>query len=212
MNNIQKDPNDVVIINPIGKCDELYSLRVQIKQLIKNPLLRNDISLNDALLNVSDKIDKQRHRYEEVLKVISNYWGKYVHIEFSYNINYKEDREVNPKWYTDCIYNALLYSFIPSNDCLFGIFCKINDIYNAGVKDDFIDLAKIMETHRLKINEITEEEFLEQSSAANFNCLKSRLDKIESGNYELTKNGYVYVGGNGDGTFFPMDNSFIGEA
>lgn len=42
----------------------------------------------------------------------------------------------------------------------------------------------------MEINEISEEDFLKQAQEENFKVLKNRLDKIESGNYELTENGY----------------------
>jgi hypothetical protein len=42
----------------------------------------------------------------------------------------------------------------------------------------------------MEINEISEEDFLKQAQEENFKVLKNRLDKIESGDYELTENGY----------------------
>ena len=42
----------------------------------------------------------------------------------------------------------------------------------------------------MEINEISEEDFLNQAQEEIFKVLKNRLDKIESGNYELTENGY----------------------
>ena len=42
----------------------------------------------------------------------------------------------------------------------------------------------------MEVNEISEEDFLKQAQKENFKVLKNRLDKIESGNYKLTENGY----------------------
>ena len=53
-----------------------------------------------------------------------------------------------------------------------------------------IVLTDYVETHRMEINEISEEDFLNQAQEEIFKVLKNRLDKIESGNYELTENGY----------------------
>ena len=42
----------------------------------------------------------------------------------------------------------------------------------------------------MEINEISQEDFIKQLQEENFKVLKNVLDKIESGNYELTENGY----------------------
>ena len=42
----------------------------------------------------------------------------------------------------------------------------------------------------MEINEISQEDFIKQAQEENFKVLKNILDKIESGNYELTENGY----------------------
>ena len=83
----------------------------------------------------------------------------------------------------------MLYRFIPENDCLFGVFNRLNDPYNTYLRDNSIQLS-LVETHRMEINEISEEDFLKQAQEENFKVLKNRLDKIESGDYELTENGY----------------------
>jgi hypothetical protein len=49
-----------------------------------------------------------------------------------------------------------------------------------------------MRTHRLFINEITKEEFMQQLQQTNKNVLEYRLDKLNSENYILTNDGYVY--------------------
>lgn len=204
-NHNEANSNNVIVINPIGSCEKLYNIQEKVIDLMKSAKtsFKDDVTLNKMLVNLSDKIDEQHQRYENVIKIISQYWGKYVHMEWAYNANYGEDREVKPEWNIDLECNALLYRFNSENNCLFGIFCKINDQFRGGLKDDSIDLAYLIKDHRLQIREITEEEFLEQAQKTSFNCLKSRLDKIESGIYKLTENGYIY----------PSSYSFqIGEA
>ena len=60
----------------------------------------------------------------------------------------------------------------------------------SSLKDNSIDLLQYVETHRMEINEISQEDFIKQVQEENFKVLKNVLDKIESGNYEITENGY----------------------
>lgn len=181
----------VTIFNPIGKLNdinELQELSFNIQKAIKITGVEvNSKAINDEL---NKRVDEWRNKYSEIIKYLSNFWGKYVHIKFSYNSNYKEDREVNPIWTCDYEVNGLLYRFIPENDCLFGVFNRLNDPYYTTLRDGSIELSDYVETHRMEINEISEEEFLKQAQEEIFKRLKNRLDKIESGNYKLTENGY----------------------
>ena len=181
----------VTIFNPIGKLNDIYELRnlaFDIRKAIKITGVEIDSkTINDEL---NKRANERRNKYLEIIKYLSNFWGKYVHIKFSYNSNYGEDKETNPIWTCDYEANGLLYSFIPENDCLFGVFNRLNDPYYTYLRDDSIQLSPYVETHRMEINEISEEDFLKQAQEENFRVLKNRLDKIESGNYELTENGY----------------------
>lgn len=181
----------VTIFNPIGKLDDIYELRnlsFDIRKAIKITGVEIDSkTINDEL---NKRANERRNKYLEIIKYLSNFWGKYVHIKFSYNSNYNKDRETNPKWTCEYEVNGLLYRFIPGNDCLFGVFNRLNNPYYTFLKDDSINLSHYVETHRMEINEISEEDFLKQAQEENFKVLKNRLDKIESGNYELTENGY----------------------
>lgn len=180
----------VTIFNPIGKLSDIYELRnlaFDIRKAIKITGVEIDSkTINDEL---NKRANERRNKYLEIKKYLSNFWGKYVHIKFSYNSNYGEDKETNPIWTCDYEVNGLLYRFIPENDCLFGVFNRLNDPYNAYLRDNSIQLS-LVETHRMEINEISKEDFLKQAQEENFKVLKNRLDKIESGKYELTENGY----------------------
>ena len=70
------------------------------------------------------------------------------------------------------------------------MFNCLNNPYYTSLRDDSIELSHYVETHRMEVNEISEEDFLKQAQEENFKVLKNRLDKIESGNYELTENSY----------------------
>ena len=181
----------VKIFNPIGKFNDIYELQ-KLSFNIQKAIEITGVEVNSEIINeeLNKRIDERRNRYSEIIRYLSNFWGKYVHIKFSYNSNYNEDREVNPIWTCDYEVNGLLYQFIPENDCLFGVFNNLNDPYYTFLRDKSIVLTDYVETHRMEINEISEEDFLNQAQEEIFKVLKNRLDKIESGNYELNENGY----------------------
>lgn len=181
----------VTIFNPIGKFNDIYELQ-KLSLNIQKAIEITGVEVNSEIINeeLNKRIYERRNRYSEIIRYLSNFWGKYVHIKFSYNSNYNEDREVNPIWTCDYEVNGLLYRFIPENDCLFGVFNNLNDPYYTSLRDKSIVLTDYVETHRMEINEISEEDFLNQAQEEIFKVLKNRLDKIESGNYELTENGY----------------------
>ena len=183
--------NKITIFNPIGKFNDIYELQ-KLSFNIQKAIEITGVEVNSEIINeeLNKRIDERRNKYSEIIKYLSNFWGKYVHIKFSYNSNYNEDREVNPIWTCDYEVNGLLYQFIPENDCLFGVFNNLNDPYYTFLRDKSIVLTDYVETHRMEINEISEEDFLNQAQEEIFKVLKNRLDKIESGNYELTENGY----------------------
>ena len=181
----------VTIFNPIGKFTDIYDLRKLLLN-IQKVIEITGVEVNSEIINeeLNKRINERRNKYSEIIRYLSNFWGKYVHIKFSYNSNYNEDREVNPIWTCDYEVNGLLYRFIPENDSLSGVFNHLNDPYYTSLRDKNIVLTDYVETHRMEINEISEEDFLNQAQEEIFKVLKNRLDKIESGNYELTKNGY----------------------
>ena len=183
--------NKITIFNPIGKFNDIYKLQ-ELSFNIQKAIDITGVEVNSKTINdeLNKRVDEWRNKYSEIIKYLSNFWGKYVHIKFSYNSNYNEDRETNPTWTCDYEVNGLLYRFIPENNCLFGVFNRLNNPYYTFLKDDSINLSHYVETHRMEINEISEEDFLKQAQEENFKVLKNRLDKIESGNYELTENGY----------------------
>lgn len=181
----------ITIFNPIGKFNDIYELQ-KLSFNIQKAIEITGVEVNSEIIyeELNKRIDERRNRYSEIIRYLSNFWGKYVHIKFSYNSNYNEDREVNPIWTCDYEVNGLLYQFIPENDCLFGVFNNLNDPYYTFLRDKSIVLTDYVETHRMEINEISEEDFLNQAQEEIFKVLKNRLDKIESGNYELNENGY----------------------
>ena len=183
--------NKITIFNPIGKFNDIYELQ-KLSFNIQKAIEITGVEVNSEIIyeKLNKRIDERRNRYSEIIRYLSNFWGKYVHIKFSYNSNYNEDREVNPIWTCDYEVNGLLYQFIPENDCLFGVFNNLNDPYYTFLRDKSIVLTDYVETHRMEINEISEEDFLNQAQEEIFKVLKNRLDKIESGNYELNENGY----------------------
>lgn len=183
--------NKITILNPIGKFNDIYELQ-KLSFNIQKAIEITGVEVNSEIINeeLNKRIDERRNRYSEIIRYLSNFWGKYVHIKFSYNSNYNEDRETNPIWTCDYEVNGLLYQFIPENDCLFGVFNNLNDPYYTFLRDKSIVLTDYVETHRMEINEISEEDFLNQAQEEIFKVLKNRLDKIESGNYELNENGY----------------------
>lgn len=183
--------NKITIFNPIGKFNDIYKLQ-ELSFNIQKAIDITGMEVNSKTINdeLNKRIDEWWNKYSEIIKYLSNFWGKYVHMKFSYNSNYNDDRETNPTWTCDYEVNGLLYRFIPENNCLFGVFNRLNNPYYTFLKDDSINLSHYVETHRMEINEISEEDFLKQAQEENFKVLKNRLDKIESGNYELTENGY----------------------
>lgn len=183
--------NKITVFNPVGKDENIYDLK-QVLYSIQRISKKTGINVDTT--NIEREIDKRNKErnnlFDELISFIRKYWGKYVNMKFSYNTNSKEDKDENPSWFTDYELNGLLYQYIPTNDSLFGVFSVMNDNYTSFVKDMPINLMELMDTHRLEISEITEEEFLRKAEESNLKCLKNRLDKIESGDYELTENGY----------------------
>ena len=181
----------VTVFNPIGKLNEISELK-RLSVNIQKAVEIIGIEINSKIITdeLNKRVEEWKNKFAEIRNYLSNFLGKYVHIKFYYNANYNEDRETNPIWTCDYEVNGLLYRFVPENDCLFGVFNELNDPYYTSVRDNSIDLLQYVETHRMEINEISQEDFIKQVQEENFKVLKNRFDKIESGNYELTENGY----------------------
>lgn len=178
----------VTVFNPIGKLNEISELK-RLSVNIQKAVEITGIEINSKIITdeLNKRVEEWKNKFSEIINYLSNFWGKYVHIKFYYNANYTDDRETNPIWTCDYEVNGLLYRFVPENDCLFGVFNELNDTYYTSVRDNSIDLLQYVETHRMEINEISQEDFIKQAQEENFKVLKNRLDKIESGNYELTE-------------------------
>lgn len=180
---------EIKTFQPIGFIDELLNLE---RAINKAKLVNEHLDVEGLLLQIKEEKKQFYDKIDKLLNYIRNFWGKYVHMEFQYNSNYSSTREDKPVWTTDYSYNALLYRYNKGNDALFGIYSRLSDIYNGSLKDDVLNLLEIMRSHRLFINEITKEEFMQQLRQTNKNVLEYRLDKLNSENYILTNDGYVY--------------------
>lgn len=173
---------------PIGKIDNLkHGLRC-LEEL--NEEFDDKKYDMDSLVK---EIDNRGEEYVKILDYVSQYYGKYVKIKFYYNINYGTTREDDPQWVCDYEANVFLYRYNPLNHRLFGVFNKMNDDYSGGVNDSSIDLFDKMKEHMFEIEGITKEEFIETSIASVSRCLEHRIEKNNSGSYQLTKNGYTHV-------------------
>ena len=184
------------VFMPIG--NELYPDRKiselvrELKFYIEDNNIKEEI---ETLFNfVDNKLKEHKKKYEDIVEYISQFFGKYVHIKFYYNANFSSTREIDPVWYCDYEANVYLYRYSPSNYHLFGIYNEINDSYEGGVRDNCIELYERLEGHKLEINQITEEEFLNTAKESISKCLDNRINRIKSGEYELTENGYIRRG------------------
>lgn len=168
-----------MVFNPIGEYDKICGLHKLVRDIQEYAEIYGlDTNVESIKEEFNKCIEKWDNDYKEIVKYISNLLGKYVHIKFFYNSNYTEDRETNPSWTCDYEVNGLIYSFNQVNDCLCGVFNRLNDTYDSSFKDNCIVLPHFIETQRMEINEITEEDFLKQAQEQNFKVLKTRLDKI----------------------------------
>lgn len=151
-----------------------------------------DFDLSKLKEVVENKFTEHNKKLKEVIEYLSNFYGKFVNMKFYYNNNYGPTRETEPNWVCDYNINALLYRYVPDNDSLFGIINMLHSEYEGGVCDKSIHIGEFMESHRLEIEEITKEDFVTTAKESLEKCLSKRINKIESGNYELTKNGYIF--------------------
>ena len=120
------------VFMPIGNemvSDRKISELVQkLKFYIDDDNIKEEI---ETLFNfVDNKLKEHKKKYEDIVEYISQFFGKYVHMKFYYNVNYSSTREIEPVWYCDYEANAYLYRYSPSNYCLFGIYNEI-DVLNT---------------------------------------------------------------------------------
>jgi hypothetical protein len=180
-----------IIIEPIGKDSQIDDLDYSLdtfKSLLKERNVKFDIEGLEK--NINDFKEGYNEKYKEVIKSISQFFGKYVLMRFSYNTENDEGKKEH--WIYDYEAVVFLYCFVPSNSCLFGIYCVLNNDYIGGVQDTSINLKNIVENHRIEIKEISKEDFIMSVEESVHNCLKKRLNKIASGKYKLTDNGYIW--------------------
>lgn len=182
------------VFEPIGKYHGKDSQMLYDFELFEWFAKENNIDFDLSKLKeaVKNKITEYDKKLKEVIEYLSKFYGKFVNMKFYYNINYGPARETEPDWVCDYNINALLYRYIPDNDSLFGIINTLHSECEGGVTDKSIPIGEFMESHRLEIDEITKEDFVTTAKESLEKCLSRRIDKIESGNYELTKNGYIF--------------------
>jgi len=179
------------IFEPIGKYEVIRDSFSELNSVVSRlKLCGVDIDMENSSNEIVKQENECYNRYKEILEYIRQFYGKYVQMKFCYKGANISDSDTET-WICEFEFSALLYQYIPSNNCLFGVYCNLNNDYIGGVKDCSINLLHLMENHRLEIEEITEEEFIFDANATSYKCLMKRLDKIKSGNYELTENGYT---------------------
>ena len=182
------------VFEPIGKYHGKDSQMLYDFELFEWFAKENNIDFDLSKLKeaIENKFTEYDKKLKEVIEYLSKFYGKFVNMKFYYNINYGPTRETEPDWVCDYNINALLYRYVPGNDSLFGIINMLHSEYEGGVTDKSIPIGEFMESHRLEIEEITKEDFVTTAKESLEKCLSKRIDKIQSGNYELTKNGYIF--------------------
>lgn len=177
------------VFQPIGDYEEIYNLKELKNNIVSGSRLTNvKVDASEIIKTLNDKVNSFEKKYEEIIDYISQFWGKFIHVKFLYKIN-DGDSIV---WKTYYEANVMPYYYQSDNNYLFGLFCKLNDCYQGGIVDKSINLFNLVQNDILEIEEISEEEFLGTAHKTLFECVKSRYDKIENGDYVLTKNGYKY--------------------
>ena len=84
---------------PIG---EIYSNKrvVELIEALKLYVDNEKIEDIQSLLTLAnDKVKENKKNYEDIVTYISQFFGKYVHMKFYYNVNYSSTRETDPVWH-----------------------------------------------------------------------------------------------------------------
>ncbi len=185
--------NKITTFNPVGKRGRIDWLN-RIKSVITEG--QKEFNLTIDLSEITELIEKETATYDkriaEFVDFLKDCWGKYYNLKFSYNANYSDTRETEPKWQIDREYNMLLYRYMPTSGLLLGVSSSSN-INFSGVTDYSLHVNALLEDHKLEIQEITEEDFIKKAQDEILKPLKTRLDKIESGYYKLTDLGYLHI-------------------
>lgn len=174
---------EIKTFEPIGEFNQVSDL-INIREAIeKGKQITNvEVDTEKLIEEINAKRDNYFGQFQSLLEYISTLWGKYVNITLSYKLK--------DEWITEKEYNVLLTDFVPTNDCLFGIYSELKNPYNASVHYTCINLRDTIEKYRITFKEITKEQFLEEANKSIEDCLKDRLDKINGEDYDLTLHGY----------------------
>ena len=170
--------------------DELESIRNLVRDSV--PTLEELNIPTEAFKEVKKHLDKcieeSSQKQNEVIKYVSQFFGKYIHIKFLYNRNFSKDRDTNPIWCCEFEYNALLYKYSEVNGYLFGVFVNLNDTYQGGCEDKGISFAGKINDYLIEIEEITKDEFIQSAQDSVNKCVNARIEK--NNKRTLTENGY----------------------
>lgn len=139
------------------------------------------------LQDLDNKVKARDEHIESILTALRNYWGKYIRLTIS-DTNKLSDENIIAE------YVMMPYKYERYSGVLFGIICKLNDKYSSGVKDEGFELVKNALRYQITIEEIEEDDFIVQAHQTVSDCMNARILKIESGEYALTNNGYVFEG------------------
>lgn len=165
----------------------LYDIKV-VKKVLGDD--RDLSKLEDKAMKL---ISERNKEFNKIIKTIGKFYGKYIHIDVYNNMNYKDDRNEDPKWELYQQLNALPYKYVSANRHL---FCIQNNTYgnacdyNGGIQDKGIDMDYYISNFKIVFYEITKEEFIETAYKTVDDCLNRRIEKINSDDYQLTEDGY----------------------
>jgi len=170
--------------------DELESIRNLVRDSV--PTLEELNIPSEAFKKVKKHLDKcieeSSQNQNEIIKYVSQFFGKYVHMKFSYNVNYGTNRETNPIWHVEYECNALLYKYNEVNGYIFGVFVNLNNTYQGGCEDKGISFGNKINKYLIEIEEITKDEFIQSAQDSVIKCVNARIEK--NNKRTLTENGY----------------------
>lgn len=170
--------------------DELESIRNLVRDSV--PTLEELNIPSEAFKEVKKHLDKcieeSSQKQNEVIKYVSQFFGKYIHIKFLYNRDFSKDRDTNPIWCCEFEYNALLYKYSEVNGYLFGVFVNLNDTYQGGCEDKGISFANKINDYLIEIEEITKDKFIQSAQESVIKCVNARIEK--NNKRTLTENRY----------------------
>ena len=67
----------VTIFNPIGKFNDIYELQ-KLSLNIQKAIEITGVEVNSEIINeeLNKRIDEWRNKYSEIIRYLSNFWGK----------------------------------------------------------------------------------------------------------------------------------------